>query len=156
MKQAEREKANLEKEKINQTKQEPKEVDQESSNMYKVPSEPIIEQRDPTKELITIVSIEGVQIQAPKKLTLMCKKINSPVFQTNINQDNLRKILEYCKSKHYQKQSALPFPLTMNNLKDNPKIVEADIKLFENILDDFYQLKEMMRSAKEMGCEALY
>jgi hypothetical protein len=87
----------------------------------------------------------------------MCRKIDRPLFATDIPEILLNHVITYCANKHFTKTTnGLQFPLKSNALKDNHYIQDSDIQQFGPLLDDFQALKDLMRAAKIMGCEALY
>jgi hypothetical protein len=51
--------------------------------------------------------------------------------------------------------SGIPFPLSCNKLVDNMINVE-ECNLIQDYLEDFDQLKELMKTGKSLGCEPFY
>jgi REP element-mobilizing transposase RayT len=105
---------------------------------------------------IKIISLEGHEIEQPYRITQMCRRINAKIFRTDIKQDHLALIVDYCEQMHYVKNTTtLQFPLSMNNLEDNTGAVQ-EMQYIKEYVEDFQSLKELMRAAKTLGTEAFY
>ena len=58
-------------------------------------------------------------------------------------------IIQYCQNKSYNKTtSSIPAPLPQNELAENPGVKQQDLDLIKDVIEDFHQMKELMRAAK--------
>jgi hypothetical protein len=75
---------------------------------------------------------------------------------TDLKMQHINVIVNYCQQRFFNKSSSgIPFPLSCNRLADN-LVHPEDVNIISDYLDDFDQLKELMRAAKILGCEPFY
>ena len=114
---------------------------------------------------ISLISSDGIEKVVPFEITNMCRKIPQNIkttpegklmMHTDVKALHLSIIVSYCQMKFFNKNnSGIPFPLSCNKLVDN-MINAEECNLIQDYLEDFDQLKELMKTGKSLGCEPFY